>query len=138
MVKVMAFGTFDLLHKGHIHFLKRASSFGDLVVVVARDKTVKDVKGSFPIESEVERFNNVKKLGFVSKAILGNLGDKYKVIDDEKPDIICLGYDQVAFTQNLEEKIKKLGLSAKIIRLEPYKPDIYKSSFLKSASYRKT
>ena len=41
----MAFGTFDLLHPGHEHFLKQAKRYGDLIVVIARDNTVLKVKG---------------------------------------------------------------------------------------------
>ncbi len=63
--KVMTFGTFDLLHKGHVYFLKQASKYGKLVVVVARDKNVLKVKGKKPINSERKRLQNIKKIKFV-------------------------------------------------------------------------
>ena len=45
MVKVMATGTFDLLHMGHIYYLKEAKKLGDILsVVVARDSTVRKLK----------------------------------------------------------------------------------------------
>ena len=41
MKKVMTFGSFDVLHKGHEHYLKEAKSYGDyLIVVVARDENI--------------------------------------------------------------------------------------------------
>ena len=46
MKKVILFGTFDIFHKGHKNFLEQAQEFGDyLIVVIARDKTVKKIKG---------------------------------------------------------------------------------------------
>ena len=73
MRTVMAFGTFDLLHQGHFFYLKKAKSFGDnLVVVVARDKNVVEIKGRRPLNSEKERLAKVKRLEFVDKAVLGD------------------------------------------------------------------
>ena len=47
--KVMIFGTFDKFHPGHINFLKQSEQYGDyLIVVVARDITVKKLKGKMP------------------------------------------------------------------------------------------
>ncbi len=54
--KSMAFGTFDLIHPGHIYYLREARKCADeLVVVVACDENVKDEKGEFPSNSEEER-----------------------------------------------------------------------------------
>jgi len=61
-MKVLVFGTFDILHKGHLNFFKQAREHGDyLIAVVARDRTVKEIKGKPPIESEKERLKNVAK-----------------------------------------------------------------------------
>jgi len=46
LVKVLAFGTFDILHPGHEFYLKEAKKHGDILdVVVARDSTVEKIKG---------------------------------------------------------------------------------------------
>ena len=46
---VMAFGTFDILHEGHENFLKQAKALGNfLLVVIARDKTVKQIRANHP------------------------------------------------------------------------------------------
>ncbi len=133
MVKVMVFGAFDIFHPGHINFLEQARQYGDyLIVVIARDITVKNIKGAWPSNNEKDRLEQIKNSGLANKVILGNLGDKYRVIVNFNPDIICLGYDQNSFTNNLYKELKRLGLSdTKIIRLNPYKPEIYKSSKLK-------
>jgi FAD synthetase len=130
-MKVLTFGTFDILYPGHISFLEQAKGYGDyLVAVVGRDETVKKIKGKHPKNNELKRLNRVEGLGLASKVILGDLKDPYKVIKEEKPDIICLGYDQKSFIKNLEEKIKEFKLNTKIVRLKAYKPNKYKSSLL--------
>ena len=53
---VMAFGTFDVYHPGHAHYLQEAKSYGDqLVVVVARDDTVRAIKGKSPRNPQEDR-----------------------------------------------------------------------------------
>ncbi len=127
----MAFGTFDLLHNGHRHFLKTASKYGKLYVVVARDKTVGIVKGRKPEHSEKLRLKNISKLPFIHKAMLGSLTDKYKAIEKIKPQLICLGYDQRVSIGGLKTELKKRCIKAKIIRLMAYKPNIYKTTRLR-------
>lgn len=128
----MVFGTFDGVHPGHENFFKQAKEHGDyLIAVVARDKTVEKVKGSRPQYSETERRKMVSNNPYVDLAVLGKYRDKFEIISDHQPDVICLGYDQSSFVENIDSKVKKLGLGAKIIRLKPYKPEIYKSSLLK-------
>ncbi|MDD5071408.1 MAG: FAD synthase [Patescibacteria group bacterium] len=126
MGKVMCFGTFDNLHPGHRSYLSQARRYGDyLIVVVARDVNVRELKGKPPRQDEKLRLEKVKSVSFVDKAVLGQLRDKLKVIDKYKPTVICLGYDQEADITRL-----KNFFFGKIIRLKPYKEHIYKSSKL--------
>jgi cytidyltransferase-like protein len=127
--KVMVFGTFDLIHPGHVYMLEQAKKYGDcLVVVVARDSTVKKVKNFVPHHDEQMRKSMIEKLGVADRVILGNAGDKFQVIRDENPQVIALGYDQVSLVDNLQDKV---GKSVAIIRLPPFKPEHYKSSQLR-------
>lgn len=136
MKKVLVFGTFDRLHEGHLNFFKQAREAGApstvyLVVVVGRDSTVERVKKKLPKQDQFERLLAVQKCGLVDEARLGNEGvSVYKVIEEVKPDMICLGYDQMAFTDKLEERIKEMGFTIEIKRMQPYKPEIYHSSIL--------
>jgi FAD synthetase len=135
MTKVLVFGTFDILHKGHLYFLKNAKKNGKfLTVVVARDATVRQIKGKEPLNNEEKRKVNLKKLDFVDDVVLGSLTDKYAVLDKAKPDVICLGYDQRYFTEILQQELKKRNLKTRIVRLKPYKAHIYKTSKLKNSS----
>lgn len=130
--KVLVFGTFDGLHEGHKDFFRQAKEYGDyLMVVVGRDSTVLGLKKRLPKHKENERLDAVQKAPYVDYARLGNESiSRYEVIKELKPDIICLGYDQIFFVDKLEEKIKEFGLKIEIKRLKAYKPEIYKSSKL--------
>ncbi|MBI3033853.1 adenylyltransferase/cytidyltransferase family protein [Candidatus Woesearchaeota archaeon] len=132
MKKVMCFGTFDGVHKGHEFYLNEAKRHGNyLTVVVALDSTVAEVKGRSPRHSAGQRAEQVRKAGIADKVVVGNKGDKLKVVVDEKPDIICLGYDQTFFTGHIKEKLLEKGLKVEVKRIGAFKPEVYKSSKLK-------
>lgn len=128
----MAFGTFDYFHAGHEHYLREAKKLGDeLIVIIARDKTVRQIKGEAPQFSERQRMKRVKQAQIADKVVLGYHGDKYKVLKKYRPTIIALGYDQYAFTQQLKRIIISNRLSTSIKRLDAHQPNVYKSSLLK-------
>ena len=123
MVRVMATGVFDLLHPGHVYYLEKSAELGnELFVVVARDSVAERMKYR-PINSEEHRLMMVKALKPVTEAILGYDKDIYKILDDIKPDIIALGYDQFPNTHNIEEEILKRNMKTKIVRIKPYSDD---------------
>ncbi|PJB16843.1 FAD synthase, partial [Candidatus Falkowbacteria bacterium CG_4_9_14_3_um_filter_38_19] len=129
MTKVMVFGTFDIFHPGHVNFLRQARKYGDyLIVIIARDKTVLNIKKSLPRYQEKKRLAEIIKSNLTDKAVLGSLRDKYQVVKKYQPAVICLGYDQKNFINQLAEKLKQFKLKTKIVRLKPYRPKIYKSS----------
>ena len=124
MKKVICFGTFDNLHPGHLSYFEQARKYGDhLLVVVARDKNVAEIKGRLPKQDETTRLDKVRKVDLVDKAILGRLKNKLKVVEEYQPDVICLGYDQKADIS----KLKQIA-DHRIKRLKPYDPAVYKSS----------
>lgn len=128
----MVFGTFDYLHAGHENLFIQARELGnEIVAIIARDKTVRNIKGEIPDHDEKERLENLKDTGWAEFVVLGNPKDKTKVIKEYRPDIIALGYDQFAFTYRLEKFLMEISLDAKIVRLKPYRPDMYKSSIIK-------
>ena len=63
--KVFVSGCFDILHSGHIAFLKEAAQFGDLYVGLGSDKTIYDLKGRKTINSEDERLYMLEALSCV-------------------------------------------------------------------------
>ncbi len=132
---VLCCGTFDGLHPGHEDYFRQARSLGSrLVVVVARDETVKIIKGRSPFYDQDTRLQVIAAHPLVDEARLGLSGDKYRVIEAIRPDIVLLGYDQEAFTESLGEVLRARGLSCTVVRALPFKPDIFKSSKLYARS----
>ncbi len=120
MVRVMATGVFDILHPGHVLFLREAKKLGDeLVVVVARDSTVERLKHKPIMNEEIRRFM-VDSLKPVDRAVLGHKDDMYKTVEDVRPDIIVLGYDQKFDEKEIEEECRKRGIKVKVVRLKKY------------------
>ncbi len=132
MKKVMLFGTFDILHKGHENLFKQARKYGDfLIACVARDKNVKNFKGCFPFFKEKQRLLNLKKSQWPDRVCLGDKKNFLKPILRHKPDIICLGYDQKIPVKELRKKLKGKKLNIKFIKLKSFKSYLYKSSILR-------
>jgi len=129
--KVMCFGTFDLLHLGHLNYFKQAKNLGThLTVVIARDQTKLNQKKQ-TLFTEEERLELINNLNLVDKVVLGNKENHFKIIQEVKPDIICLGYDHQVKEQDLSKKLAELNLFPEIRRMQPYKPNNHKSSKLK-------
>jgi len=128
MKKVLIFGTFDGLHPGHLNFFEQAKKYGDyLIAVVARDKTVKRIKNRFPSKNEVERLRILQRCKLIDEARLGYEAHPYGIIEEINPDVICLGYDQKAFTENLAKELEKMKLATKIYKMKPFQPEKYHS-----------
>lgn len=118
----MVFGTFDILHPGHLHYLGRARSLGGrLVVVVGRDESVKSIKGRVPVFGERDRLLMLKGLRSVDDAVLGNRirdrEDAFKIIRRYRPDVIALGHDQWPSAPSLRKWLAANGLEAKVVRI---------------------
>ena len=125
-MKVVATGVFDIIHIGHAHFLNAAKENGDyLTVIVANDATVRKMKGE-PILSDKRRAEVVLQLKPVNEVVIGRSGDMLDIIvEDIKPDIIALGFDQRLFTRReLEEKLLERGLEVKVVRLKEMEQDL--------------
>ena len=125
-VKVVATGVFDIIHIGHAHFLNAAKEHGDhLTVIVANDSTVRKMKGE-PILSDKRRSEVVSQLKPVDEVVIGRTGDMLDIIvEDIKPDVIALGFDQRLFTaKELASKLLERGLEVKVVRLEEMEQDL--------------
>ncbi|MDI9619661.1 MAG: FAD synthase [Candidatus Nezhaarchaeota archaeon] len=121
--KVMVAGVFDIIHPGHIYLITKASELGDVIVVVARDSTVKRLKGRRPVIPEGQRLEVVRSLKKVDEAFLGHEGvDMLRIVEEIKPDVILLGPDQAFTEEDLKRKLEARGLNIEIKRLkEPYR-----------------
>lgn len=121
MTLVVATGTFDLLHPGHVLYLERSKALGDeLVVIVARDVNVRHKPK--PILPEEQRRRMIEALRPVDRAVLGEEQDIFKTIEQLKPDIITLGFDQHFDADRLEAELQRRGLHPRIVRIEAHEP----------------
>lgn len=134
---VLAMGTFDLLHPGHLHYLKQAKKNGKLVVIVARDDNVARIKGQAPVFDEQHRLELVSNLKVVDKAVLGSLVDMYATVKKIKPNVICLGYDQQPSNEAIQANLKRIKVKASIKRIKPYKENVYKSHMIRENVQKK-
>jgi FAD synthetase len=119
---VLATGVFDILHLGHIRFLRESRKKGGpgakLVVVIARDRTVFNRKGRSPIMPESQRREIVASLKYVDKVVLGHAKlDMLGVLREEKPDIVCVGYDQREIKSSLEKLVRKEKLRLRVVQI---------------------
>lgn len=119
MVRVLATGTFDLLHPGHLLYLSKAKALGDeLYVIVARDSMVKHKPK--PIIPEKQRLAMVQALRMVDMAILGSEQDMFEPLREIKPDIIALGHNQFFNEKELETQLRTHGIEAKVERVQSF------------------
>jgi FAD synthetase len=120
----MASGVFDILHLGHLHYLEESKKLGDeLIVVIATDKRVRELKHE-PITNENTRLELIKSMKPVDEAILGSEGDIYKIVEEIKPDIITLGFDQEHDEERIIGELSERGLNVEVKRLPKFDTDL--------------
>jgi FAD synthetase len=122
---VLASGTFDLLHLGHVKYLEEAKKAGgksaELIVIVAKDSTVEKRKGRKPVMPEEQRRALVESLKVVDRAILGyEAFDMSQVIDEIKPDVIAVGYDQDKIEEKVRKTVAEKSLGIQVIKVQKF------------------
>ncbi|MHA2141290.1 MAG: adenylyltransferase/cytidyltransferase family protein [Candidatus Thorarchaeota archaeon] len=126
--RVLAAGKFDILHLGHLAYLEQAKEIagtsGELIVIIALDKTIEKERGAPPVFPQEQRRRLVESLDVVDKAVLGyDTSDHTEIVADIRPDIIALGYDQKTDIQMLEKRFQEKDMVTNIVRLEQRKAD---------------
>ena len=130
---VLAAGVFDLLHYGHIRYLEEAKKTGGpdsrLVVIVARDETVRRIKGSDPIIPEDQRRAVIEALKVVDEALLGFEDmDLDRVLQQVKPDIVVVGHDQGAIKNQVNKINKAREMNKSLVQIAQFGEDDLNSS----------
>jgi len=125
-------GGFEVIHRGHLHTISKAKSLGDvLVVVVARDSTIRQRKKREPISDENQRVSLISSLRQVDAAILGVEGDIYDTLERVKPNVVALGYDQHHMESEIEREGRARGINLTVVRLDSPDPSVKTSVLLK-------
>jgi len=109
-------GTFDLLHPGHVLYLKQAWELGRVIAVVSRDSTVERIKRRRPIIPEEQRAFMVGSIEYVERSRVGYEGDMFRVVEEEAPDIILLGPNQPFDEVQVMHELEKRGIRARVLR----------------------
>lgn len=126
MIKVITYGTYDLLHQGHINLLRRAKELGDFLIVgVTNDNFDRD-RGKLNVRNNVlERVEAVKATGFADKIIIEDyVGQKIDDIQKYDVDIFAIGSDWDGKFDYLNEYCKVVylprteGISSTMLREE--------------------
>jgi FAD synthetase len=134
---VLASGTFDLLHFGHVKYLEEAKKAGgknaELIVIVARDGTVEKRKGKKPVMPEDQRRSLVESLKVVDEALLGyEEFDMGKVIEKIRPDVIAVGHDQDGIEREVRKAVAGKNLDIQVVKIGRFgKEELNSSSKIK-------
>lgn len=124
MKKVITYGTYDLLHQGHINLLKRAKALGDYLIVGVTNDNFDRERGKLNVVNNVlERVDAVKKTGLADKIIIEDyVGQKIDDIQKYDVDIFAIGSDWSGKFDYLNEYCKIVylprteGISSTMLR----------------------
>ncbi|MCP4418372.1 MAG: adenylyltransferase/cytidyltransferase family protein [Chloroflexi bacterium] len=119
--KVFVSGCYDLLHSGHIAFFQEAAAYGDLYVALGSDKTVYDLKGRAPVNSEDERLYMVQSVKCVKDAFVSQgsgMLDFLPEFQAIQPDIFIVNED--GHTPDKEALCRQHGVEYVIFKREPH------------------
>ncbi len=120
MKKILVSGCYDLLHPGHIAFLKEAADYGQLHVRVGSDQNIQLLKGHLPLFSEEERvylLNNLKCVYEAKVASGSGMLDFADDMADLRPDLFLVNED--GHTEGKEALCQSLGVEYKVLSREP-------------------
>lgn len=124
--KVITYGTYDLLHQGHINLLRRAKELGDYLIVGVTSDSFDRGRGKLNVRNNVlERVESVKATGYADEVIIEDyLGQKIDDIQRYDVDIFAIGSDWVGKFDYLNEYCKVVylprteGISSTMLRAE--------------------
>ncbi|QKY19187.1 adenylyltransferase/cytidyltransferase family protein [Halolamina sp. CBA1230] len=119
--RAVAQGTFDLLHPGHVHYLREAAAMADeLHVIVARSSNVSHK--AEPVLPARQRRDVVEAIDAVDEAHLGHESDIFVPIERIDPSVIVLGYDQHHDEDALRAALDDRGIDCDVARAGPREP----------------
>ena len=112
MIKVITYGTYDLLHQGHINLLRRAKELGDYLIVGVTSDSFDKGRGKLNVRNNVlERVEAVKATGYADEVIIEDyVGQKIDDIQRYDVDIFAIGSDWVGKFDYLNEYCKVIYL----------------------------
>lgn len=132
MSRVLVFGTFDGLHEGHRAMLQEAAKYGQVIVCLAPDSVVNRLKGHLPGQAYELRRQALLQSGLATEVIESDEQDgSYRCLERAEPDLVAFGYDQDALRLDFLAWQQQTRDDRPHLVLQPYRPEIYKSSLLR-------
>lgn len=120
--RVVAQGTFDVIHPGHIHYLREAARMGDeLHVIVARSENV--THKAPPLLPDRQRRDVVAALEPVDEARVGHHEDIFIPVEEIDPAVVVLGHDQHHEEAAIERALADRGVDASVERASARPPN---------------
>ena len=112
-------GCFDILHIGHVRYLKESAKFADIMIIgLNSDSSVKRLKGETrPINNESDRAELLSELGFVDYVVIFEEDSPVNLLDEIKPDIYTKGADYTLETLPEAPTVLKNGGRVEFIDL---------------------
>ncbi len=87
-------GCFDIIHIGHIRYLREAKNLGDILIIgLNSDNSVSKIKSGRPLIPEEQRAEVLSALYMVDYITIFNEETPYKLIKEIKPDVLVKGAD---------------------------------------------
>jgi len=121
LTRVVAQGTFDILHPGHLHYLEDAAAMGEqLHVIVARSENVTHKEP--PVLPDRQRVEMVGALDPVDEVHLGHPEDIFVPIEEIDPDVIVLGHDQHHDEAAIADALETRGVDCSVERASAREP----------------
>lgn len=121
--KAVIFGTFDIIHPGHIFLFNYTKNLAEkLYVIIARDKNL----NKQTLFKDTQRLKNISKYKIIDGVYLGSLTDPLEFYKNLEPDLVVLGYDQY---KNVE-LLQKIKITTK--RAPSYKEELFKSQKIRN------
>ena len=126
MKKVITYGTYDLLHQGHINLLKRAKELGDFLIVGVTNDNFDRERGKLNVRNNVlERVEAVKSTGLADQIVIEDyVGQKIDDIQKYDVDVFAIGSDWEGRFDYLKEFCEVVylprteGISSTMLRAE--------------------
>src|SRR3989338_10530126 len=129
----LVFGTFDVLHPGHLRFLKTAFEYGRLIVALTPDVMCRYYKGRLPCRTYEERKRCLEKISYIHKIVPADMrSGSFRIVAKLRPSVIVLGYDQELLRSHLVKRLSDFNLNPALITLKPYRRQLYRASRLRA------
>lgn len=132
-------GVFDILHRGHVDYLARAKSFGDILIVgLNSDASTRRLKGpDRPLQKQGDRAKILLALRSVDYVMIFGEDTPDKLIRQVRPDVLVKGADYAVSEIVGADYVRSYGGSVRRVRLAPGRSTTTLAKKLRSADRRK-